>query len=50
MQMRLIIRAIKNVEYLADELKGVVANSPQMIVEGYAILGNFIENHLNDME
>ena len=42
-------RAIKNVEYLADELKGVTANSAQQIIEGYAILGNFIQNHLDGM-
>ena len=45
-----LIRAIKNCDYLKDELKGVSANSAQVIVEGYAIIGNFLETHLNNME
>jgi hypothetical protein len=43
-----LTRAIKNCEYLTDELKGVTCLPAQAIVDSYGIIGNFIENHLGN--
>lgn len=40
---------MQNCEYLADQLNGVTCGSAQQIVDNYAIIGNYIENHLSNM-
>jgi hypothetical protein len=43
-----IIRSIKNYGYLKDELTNVIASTPEVIIDNYAVVGDFIENYLNN--
>jgi hypothetical protein len=47
----MITRASKTYEYLKDEeLKDVIPSSPDVIIDSYAIVGDFIENCLSNAQ